>query len=620
MRGMKKRSRTYLSSYESSPKEKTLQRSAYLLIVMIVLLALLPVLVSAGDTALMGSGSALPVWASWWLWHGFTHNHSLVQPIHLLYPTGTSILPLQSLTTTAFHVGFGALFGPFAGYHLALAAFAALNAAAGYAFLRAESPNRHAPALATAAALLLAFNPVTWHLAWESLYSLTAIFPLLLLLVLWRRLARQATLAAAALTGAAAALLLLTAIPFWPLLLTGFLPYAWLNRQRFALPSDVVLTAVLVFTGLIAIFPLPLILWAGPAHVYDLDPVVLLPVVPPWMVILLGLAAILLLRRRDGARIWQVIATGNLLLYALGMLLPSGLPLTTPDVFAYPLLLAAAWGLTRHDLQLPAPVPVTLAAVSALAFALLLVRQLTPVPNAALFGKMAADPESYTVLQTPLETRVYGETVSPATNAALLASLWHHKRLFSGLGSHEAVEKARASHQANALTQLAQRAPVPVPAPSDMRLAASELRQTVTGWRVAYFVLDPAADRTLMAWLNWTLSACRVAERVTPAPQAEVWRATWHPQGCTSFTLTPDALRLADTGTGYLLWSRAGYHARLTVTAQTSAQVTVNGQAAGQVRPQTPLTVEIRREDANPDGSLLVRGAALTSVQIEVFR
>ena len=581
-------------------------------------------------------------WTTWWPHHALAGDYDLVYNNYTVFPIYSNLLPLLSIVTTVIHYPLRLIFGERAGFNLLVPLYMSLNAFSVYLLLAHHLQRR---ALALAAALIVAFNPVMLALAAWGQVALLGFWVVVVWLLLFERYMARSNITNLLLLAFGLYAVILTSMQFWNLIFTLLLPYAayrvW-EAKSYETHLRHFLVLFLIVSALAFLFPIPAILrstydpryreienWLG-------DVIIHARTWPAFSTVgvVLGIAALftpwdaLPLRR-----VWFAALALNLIGYlnpqlgplsALSSLLdvPAAPTFTNEDVYLLPLILvgvvviaqAMEFFLARFEGRYLWPV--ALGAVSIVAVLLVLDWwrnvPVTVVPERALYTAIADDPEDYLIAEIPIgvDSLARQQTAAarfpvlgfPAAAGSHLVNVpIHHKRIVGGLTAYHVAEDI-ALYDENPLLQTLLFQETGLSTIEQAEAIQNEARRL----RLGYVVIDaqnvaPEFASGLRGWLAWTGSFCRVAEEGA----VEYWRAAWHPAGCEAIVMDMSAdfdflaigenwypaegpnLRWAgpEATSTLTLWSRplADYHLSIDVSApeSQSLEVVVNGMSLG---------------------------------------
>src|SRR5258708_25110927 len=223
----------------------------------------LPLFLKGGNYLLGSDDSAgLNLWSIWWPLHAIPVNYNLVYNNYTLFPITTNVLPLLSLPTSLLYGLLRPVFGPITAFNLILPIYCTLNGLSCFLFFRQRSLS-FSKALVGGA--LVAFNPLTYELAFHGYISLLQFLVFPFLIFLGERLIRNRDATHGILLGLALYGVVLTSIQNWGIVLLVLLPYVLFTisaRQRWRELIDPTLWGVLVFCILFLIYPASALIWA----------------------------------------------------------------------------------------------------------------------------------------------------------------------------------------------------------------------------------------------------------------------------------------------------------------------------------------------------------------------
>ena len=540
-------------------------------------LVLLRATLSSGQILGEDYAGALSLWGVWFPWHALTHNLDMAFTDYLAFPVEVNITLLLSPISTLFYHLLNIFLPSLLAFNLLFPLYVALTGWLSFLFARRYIKNE---LFALAAALVIAFNPLTFSLAEDGTLILLGLFVFPLWLLAWQNFLDRPRVSALAWVVMATYAVILMALQFSNLMLTFLLPLAvWQFREsktRWAQIVDYMVLGGLILGVLLLIHPLPIIYRATYLGIYE--PISLVYVfetiwihTTAWKIFLWSGAALILLAvslwSDSGRMRWLTIIGINTACYTAVEFAPltllasifnvPGAPQLTPKaLFLFPIifggcLLVFQWLAT---LQLDDTHRITLyAAIGAAIIGGSGWWQSLPtreVKDYEFYRSLTADSENYLVIDVKwgLDSWVYAPQ--------------HHKRVFG------------VDFEDHTLDLLLLQGKLE----GEPQQLAEDIRQNSLEWRAAYIVfhLDEFTSEAIdpmRGWLEWSGAYCMAGTE----DDIEIWRAAWHPAGCTyGFSMGGPASELGNGegwwpsevwDSGPVRWAGSGVSSRLMLWA-----------------------------------------------------
>jgi hypothetical protein len=538
-------------------------------------LILLRVTLSNGQILGVDYGGSLSYWAVWFPWHALQHNLDMAFTDYFFFPVEINIMLLLSPLSTLFYHLLNIVLPSLLAYNLLFPIYVALTGWLTFLFARRYIQS---DLFALAAALVIAFNPLSFSLAEDGSLILLGWFVFPLWLLAWMDFLENPRGWALVRTLAATYLVILMALQFSNLMLTFLLPLAaWQFRESETEWDQIVDYLVLggvILIVLLLIHPLTIIFRATYIGAYgpfvSQHPAISVQGTA-WTLFLWGGTALILLAVSlwdDAGRLrWLMVIGINAAIYTVVELAPLTLlseifnvpnapELTPRALFLLPIIFCGSvmvfqWlaeleltGARRMGLY------ATMVAVIFGGSGWWQDLPTTTVRDYEFYRNIASDPENYLVIDVPVtqpRTLVYAPT--------------HHKRTPSQIFNDPLYLMLAGLDMDGG-------------DPLDIQHDSLALRAAyVVIYRDEFTPLTAGGVDSVRGWLEWSGAYCLGGVE----DDIEYWRAAWHPAGCVyAFSMGGPASDLAvgdgwwpgeDSEIGRLRWAGQGTDSHLTLWA-----------------------------------------------------
>jgi hypothetical protein len=543
----------------------------------------LPVLLKGGNYLLGSDDSAgLNLWVVWWPLHAIPGNYNLVNNNYALFPIFTNVLAQLSLPTSLLYWALRPAFGPITAFNLILPVYCTLNGLCSFLFFRGRLLNFGRALLGGA---LVAFNPLTYELAYHGNISLLQFFVFPLWILLWERFLVKRDAVHGILLGLGSYFVVLTSLQAWPLALTFLLPYVLftINRRHdWKQLIDPALWGVLLLCILFLIFPASSLIWAANLPTLGGTLAIWQAVNFPPLLFWIFIAALVIgsfyaLRGQAISSMLRLAGIAIAGICVLSYLLPQLSPLTVLGITSTndqvrPLILwlpVIAIGVLLILTNTPSTLLIGRGRGirnGVLGLCLLAISgwwQFLPsvvVPYLKTYDSIANDPEDYVVADFPAgidtlrgrylslqgqQADSVGSLGSADTAGRILMSVpFHQKRVIGGLTSRLNAGDLTAYENSPLLQLLT--AQQLNGNPQD---EAEKMRNDAVRWRIGYIFahreqLTTDLLTSFHQWMAWINAYCLIGVENS----TEVWQARWNPRGC-----PPEVLHLGTTDSKLLL-------------------------------------------------------------------